>query len=188
MAHPAGIAVEILGTEEASNGRSCEEHEVCGQQLDLDCVVRLRRVQIVDEDDEVEESAIAACWVTDGIDRCRVGFLSRHTVPHWKQCDGKLVQAIDIHSKGDESPTKRRKFHRNRGCCKAVIIDTARDDNTEKKKPADVSCGSSKRQKAQEQACLTHLHMAQMSVSSSIGGAGSIHPTGRVGTVGGNHV
>ena len=37
--------------------------------LDLDAVVRLRRVQIVD-DDRDEQTAIATYWVTDGVDRC----------------------------------------------------------------------------------------------------------------------
>lgn len=101
----------------------------------------------MDEEAGVEETAIAAYWVTDGVDRCRVGFLGRHTIPHWRQYDGKLAQIIDIYSKDDESPTKRRKFHRNRGCCTAAIIDTVRDDDADKKKPASVSYGSNKRPK-----------------------------------------
>jgi hypothetical protein len=36
--------------------------------LKPDVVVRLRKVQIMDEGRE--ETAIAAVWVTDGIDRC----------------------------------------------------------------------------------------------------------------------
>ena len=48
--HPSGVSVEILGTEESSNGRTCEEHVVCGSEVHLDMVVRLRRVQIADPD------------------------------------------------------------------------------------------------------------------------------------------
>ena len=129
--------------EEGSSGRSCEEHGVCGYQLELDSVVRFRKVQIVDEDDGVEETAIAAYWVTDGVDRCRVGFLGRHAIVHWKKFDGKLAQIVDIYSKDDESPTKRRKYHRNKGCAQAVIIDTVRsDDEEEGKKKARVSSGN----------------------------------------------
>ena len=70
-AHPPGIVVEIVGTLMGDRGRSCEEHSVCGSVLEEDMVVRLRKVQILV--DGMEETAIACYWVTDGIDRCRVG-------------------------------------------------------------------------------------------------------------------
>ena len=79
--HPSGISVEIVGIEASSNGRSCEEHDVCGSILAEDVVVRLRKVQIVNAKG-IEETAIAANWVSDGIDRCRVGFLQRHLIKH----------------------------------------------------------------------------------------------------------
>ena len=41
-------------------------------------------MQIADPDGDNKESAVAAHWVTDGVDRCRVGFLGRHTIEHWK--------------------------------------------------------------------------------------------------------
>ena len=64
---------------------------------------------------------IEAVWVTDGIDRCRVGFLPRHLVKHHKQYEGKLAQVVDIY-KDSDSPTKKRKHHKNRGCCLAAVI------------------------------------------------------------------
>jgi hypothetical protein len=67
MAHPSGILVDIVGTEAGNRGRSCEEHDVCGSVLELDCVVRFRAMQIVVEG--VEQTALAVYWVTDGIDR-----------------------------------------------------------------------------------------------------------------------
>ena len=133
--HPTGVTVEVLGTEESSNGRSCEEHDVCGAVVDVDMVVRLRRVQIADPDGDNEETAIAAYWVTDGVDRCRVGFLGRHTIKHWKQFDGKLAQIVDIYSKESDSPTKRKKFHRNRGCCRAIIIDSIKQEDNSSESP-----------------------------------------------------
>ena len=79
--HPPGIIVEIVGTEASDRGCTCKEHTVnCGKVLEEDVVVRLRKVQVVV--DGKEETAIAAVWVTDGIDRCRVGFLKRHMAQH----------------------------------------------------------------------------------------------------------
>ena len=60
--HPSGITVEIVGIESSTNGRSCEEHDICGSILTEDIVVRLRKVQIVNGKG-VEETAIAANWV-----------------------------------------------------------------------------------------------------------------------------
>ena len=43
-----------------------------------------------------EETAIAAVWVTDGIDRCCVGFLKRHMVRHAACFDGALAQVTRV--------------------------------------------------------------------------------------------
>lgn len=123
MEHPTGISVEIVGLEEGSTGRSCERHGVCGCVVEHNTVVRFRRLQVLDEEEEdIEETAIAAFWVSDGIDSCRVGYLPRHCIKHWRQYEGKLAQVIEMY-KDSESPTKRRKHHRNLGCCLAVLID-----------------------------------------------------------------
>jgi hypothetical protein len=63
--------------------------------LSDDVVVRLRKVQIL-SDKGVEETAIAAYLVSDGIDQCRVGFLQRHLVPHAKNYDGVLAQITEV--------------------------------------------------------------------------------------------
>ncbi len=65
--HPSGIVVEIVGKERSNQGRSCDEHLNCGEVMADDVVVRLHKVQILVEGKE--ETAIAAVWVNDGIDR-----------------------------------------------------------------------------------------------------------------------
>jgi hypothetical protein len=50
--------------------------------------------------------------VTDGIDRCRVGFLKRHMVKHAGQFDGALVQVMKVFSADPRvSDTAERKMH-----------------------------------------------------------------------------
>ena len=118
--HPTGITVEIVGTGSNTQGRSCDEHNVCGSLLAEDVVVRFRKVQVVVN--QKEESAIAVYVVSDGIDGCRVGFLQRHLVKHWKLYDGVLAQVTEVYSKNCTSPTSRRKYYCNKGCCIATII------------------------------------------------------------------
>ena len=66
--HPHGNGIDILGTEEGSNGRTCENHTVAsGRLLEEDMVLRLRKCQIIDEHG-YETTVIAAHWVTEGND------------------------------------------------------------------------------------------------------------------------
>ena len=123
--HPDGIVVEIVGTTVSCQGRHCEEHEVCGVVLKEDVVVRLRKMQLMVEGKE--ETVIAVVWVTDGVDRCRVGFLPRHMAyRHAARYDGALAQITRVLS---DDPTicdsaERRMFHKMRGFCLATIIST----------------------------------------------------------------
>lgn len=126
--HPSGITVEIVGTECGQQGRSCEQHEICGSVMDEDVVVRFRKVQVIVNGKE--ESAIAAFVVSDGIDCCRVGFLKRHLVKHWERYEGVLAQVTEVYAKDSDSPFKRKRFHHNRGVCVAAIISQLPDDVT----------------------------------------------------------
>ena len=120
--HPCGITVEIVGIGRGDRGRSCEDHDVCGTVLQEDSVVRIRHVQIIGDTGK-EESALAVIWISDGIDRCCVGFLPRHLVKQWQEYDGRIAQVVDLYQES-ESPTKQRKNVRNCGCCEAVLIDS----------------------------------------------------------------
>ncbi len=83
-----------MGTIMGTNGRSCEEHTMCGSVLEEDMVVPLWRVQVLVEGRE--EMAIACIWVTDGVNRCCVGFLMHHMVAHLMWYDGALAQVTRI--------------------------------------------------------------------------------------------
>jgi hypothetical protein len=92
--HLTRVVVEIVGTEMDNRGRSCEEHKNCGEVMGKDMVVRLRKVQIQVEGRE--ETMKAAYWVTDGVDRCHVGFLQRHMVKQAARFDGVLAQVTRV--------------------------------------------------------------------------------------------
>ena len=93
--HPPSIVVEIVGTEANDQGRSCEEHPFnCGKVLEPDVVVRLWKVQVMVE--EREETTIAAVWVNDRMDCCRIGFLPCCMVKHAARYNGLLVQVTCV--------------------------------------------------------------------------------------------
>ena len=87
----------------------------------VDTIVRFHAVQILGDEGK-EETAIAAYWVTDGIDWCRVGFLPRDCVKHRSDFDGKLSQVTELLSKLTRA-SYRKKSHRNRGVACIVIIE-----------------------------------------------------------------
>ena len=120
--HPSPIVLHIVGTEAGDRGRSCEEHSCCGEVLQEDVVVRLRKVQI--QVGGKEETAVAAIWVNDGMDRCRVGFLQRHMVKHAARFDGALAQVTRVLSKNDGDTAERALFAKNKGSCYVTIITT----------------------------------------------------------------
>ena len=121
--HPRGDTVEIVGVNSPTNGQSCEEHHICGEVVIEYVVLHLRKVQV--QMNQQEQSAIAAFWVSNGIDCCRIGYLPKAHVKNWKQYDGALVQVVEVYSGDSDSPTKRQKFHRNHGLAMAVIISSA---------------------------------------------------------------
>ena len=116
--HPSGIIVEIVGMERSNQGCSCEEHLNCREVMAEDVIVRLRKVIFLVEGKE--ETAIAAIWINDGIDCCRVGFLPRHMVKH----TGVVAQCTRIFSGDTEAcdSAECHVFHKNHGSCLTGII------------------------------------------------------------------
>ena len=99
---------------------SCDKHSVCGEVLGEDVVVRLRKVQVLV--DGKEETAIAGYWITDGMERCRVGFLQRHMVKYAARYDGALAQVTRVLDCKSESKEERKLCRHNLGFCYATII------------------------------------------------------------------
>ena len=93
---------------------------MCGEALEIDSVVRFRSIQILN-DEGMEETALGVFWVTDGIDRCLVGFLPRHLIKHIAIYEGRATQIVEF-LKTSESPSQRRRSHHNRGVCLASFL------------------------------------------------------------------
>ena len=62
--------------------------------MEEDVVVCLRKVQVLV--DGIEETAVAAYWIIDGEDCCRVGFLQRHMVAYMSRYDDALAQVTRV--------------------------------------------------------------------------------------------
>ncbi len=116
-----GRVVDIVGIGIGDRGRSCEEHRVCGRVLAPDVIVRLRKEEIMVEGRI--EVAICVYWVTDSVDRCRVGFLPRYMAVYADCLNGVLAQVSDVFDESHPSPSIRKKVHHNHGYCEATILD-----------------------------------------------------------------
>lgn len=120
--HPCSQSIMIVGLHASNNGRSCESHACCGAEaVDLDAVVRFRSVQVWRQGRE--ETAVAAYWVTDGIDRCRIGFLKRELVKDAHMFEGRIAQVVEFLTDSDD-PEERAYSEQNAGACRAVFIES----------------------------------------------------------------
>ena len=91
-----GRVVEIVGIRIGDHGRSCEEHIAhYGVVLAPDVLVRLLVEDIMV--DGYLERAICVYWVTDLIERCRIGFLPRHMICYADSLDGLLAQVSEVY-------------------------------------------------------------------------------------------
>ena len=123
---PMDMVLDIVGTARGDRGRNCDEHEICGEVLAEDVVVRLRREQILVPNKlgkgEKEETAYTVNWVTDGQDRCRIGFLPRAYVEQGGIYDGVLCQVVRIGNESDNDKNERAKVRHSCGyACVQVI-------------------------------------------------------------------
>ena len=114
--NPSGIVVKVVGIKMVDSGHSCKEHSVCGEVVEEDTLLHLRRVQI--EVDGHKETTIACIWVTDGIDHCRIGFLKRHMLKHAWRFAGALAQVMKVFSADPRhcDSAERRMHYHNHGC------------------------------------------------------------------------
>ena len=99
--HPCSILVKIVGTTVSCQGRLCEEPKICNDVLKEEMVVRLRKLQMMVEGKK--ERAIAAIWVTDGVNCCHVGFVLCHMVKHAMRYNGALAQITRVLSDDAET-------------------------------------------------------------------------------------
>jgi hypothetical protein len=128
--HPSGVVLDVVGRTRGDRGRSCEEHpDACGTAVLMDdAVVRIRKEQILVEDFKAgkgkmkEEMALAINWVSNGIDRCRVGFLPKAYVPHAKLWDGVWCQVVFVGSADNPSSVVRRKCHQYCAYARVAVI------------------------------------------------------------------
>ena len=130
--HPTGEIVEIVGIKSNTNGHSCEEHDTCGCVLAEDTLVRLRKHQVFIKGHE--QSAVGVYWVSDGVDRCLVGFLHCHQVKHLNKLEGVLCQVTEVYSDNSESPTKCHKHKKNFGCAIVATVSSKEPNKVRKAK------------------------------------------------------
>ena len=62
--------------------------------------------------------------MSDGVDRCLVGYLHHHQVKHLNKLEGALCQVTEVYSDNSDSPTKWHKHKKNFGCAIAAIVSS----------------------------------------------------------------
>jgi hypothetical protein len=106
------IDLEIVGLNSATNGRSCSQHPVCGQEVKEGDILRL--VKCVVEVNGKVEDAVKCVLIMDGSDGCTIAFIPRAfmKIPKLRQNINKFVMVKEVY-KESESTNKRRKSQKN---------------------------------------------------------------------------
>jgi hypothetical protein len=118
---PSGVDLEIVGLLSNSNGRSCTEHTVCGQTVEVGDVLRL--VKTVVTVNGVSEEAVKCVRISEGVDCCTVAFLPRllHNLEIVKKNINNFVVVKEIYGDSDNT-YKRRKSSKNFGMAGVVVL------------------------------------------------------------------
>ena len=70
--------------------------------------------------------------MSDGVDRCLVGYLHCHQVKHLNKLEGALCQVTEVYSDHSDSPTKQHKHKKNFGCAIAAIVSSNKPNKVRK--------------------------------------------------------
>ena len=120
-----GSDVEVVGTGESQRDCLCSEHNVCGTAL-----VRVGSYVCFGKErfawrDRKEENVVEVFHVEEGCKTCKIGYLVKHLAFRADRYDGLCGRITKVYSGNQticENAAKRLKFHRNIGCCIAIII------------------------------------------------------------------
>ena len=115
--------LEIIGLHSPTNGRSCTLHQCCGDHLQVDDIVCLKKT-VVTVDGKTEE-AIKCVLLLQGREACTIGFIPRVHMKSYKimsYVNTHAAQIVELYDDSDNSD-KRKKSQRNLGMAAAVFLD-----------------------------------------------------------------
>jgi hypothetical protein len=73
-----------------------------------------------------EETTITVDWVSNRIDRCRIGFLPHSFVVQGSVWDGVLLcQVVEVFRKDDPSKLSHANWHQYKGFAQVAVIGTS---------------------------------------------------------------
>eukprot|EP00474_Spongospora_subterranea_P008995 CRZ09453.1 hypothetical protein [Spongospora subterranea] len=117
---PLEYDVEIFGLAESTHERSCNRHAVCGEQVDVGSLIRVK-FSIIDGPNGIEE-ALPVVVIVNGEERCRVGFLPNKYLPRKDELVEKFAQVCEVYD-CSESRYRRQQSSRNGGMAKCAWLE-----------------------------------------------------------------
>ena len=136
----------VVGLNAKTNGRSCRDHAICGQQIKSGDILCFRGVPTVVRNKKGR--GVAAVLVKDSVETCRVGFLNTSYVQREAELEGTHVLVLSVLS-DDQKQTPitsdREVYHSNKGGCRVKMIAVEKEAKpTAKKRKIDASDSDSK--------------------------------------------
>ena len=117
--------VEIIGIHYRGNGRRCSKHDGCGKEIQVDTLLKIKRVVLVVKG--VDMSLLAVYKMSGGEETCMVGFLNREFLATYERYNNKLVQVTELYKNSTNEKVVMR-GEVNNGICGAVFLHTVDND------------------------------------------------------------
>ena len=110
--------------EENSDGRSCENHAVCGREIKQNDLVKLKRMVLRINENLVP--VIGVRKVRDAVESCIVGFVQTKA-DDLNVLHNKFAQVTEVYE-NSENTYKRKKSQRMRGMASVTLLDSVPED------------------------------------------------------------
>ena len=123
-----GEVLFVVGLNAKTNGRSCHNHRICGQQIKSGDVLCFHVVSTVIKGKKGR--GIAAVLVKGDAESCRVGFLNTSLLDRADELEGKHARVLQVLS-DDKNKTPidsdRSVYYGNKGGCKVKVFIVDKD-------------------------------------------------------------
>ena len=112
-----GTLVDVVGVRAKNRGRSCPQHDCCGNQVERGMKVKVLKEKMKYRGDN-EDDVLVVYLISGRVVGCKVGFLGQHlATTRADDYDGIILHIIEVYTDRCTSVVKHNKMHQNEGCC-----------------------------------------------------------------------
>ena len=107
--------VKIVGLTNGGDGRSCADHDICGEEVTVGTVLVAMKQHNTRNGEECIDIALF-------MGKCKVGYVAKEMVPYADQLHNKQIEVYTVFSAADGGVNRRYNHYQNYGCAFGSLI------------------------------------------------------------------